>query len=237
MFTHHKDVSIVFRKSKALPFLPLIENLSGLAWDISSDGMRRLSEVDETGDSIFRNAHDFYRDALKTGPDLDALTINFLYHLEKGFDQFEAQNTSNDLSLNKWSKTVFTTASTSAMMGPALLRDNPDLLPSVWTVEKGFVFFVNRIPRIFAKKYYQARDDVLGAFTRYFADEKNKEGSAPMMWKREAELRAKGISTKDIAAYSYAAYAVSLFFSVHLILELIYRSRRTFSKFLELSFF
>jgi len=47
------------------PFsLPFIENLSGLAWDISSDGMRRLSEVDETGDNIFGNAHVFYRDAL-----------------------------------------------------------------------------------------------------------------------------------------------------------------------------
>jgi hypothetical protein len=64
---------------------------------------------------------------------------------------------------------------------------------------------------MFAKKYYRARDDVLGAFTRYFSDEKNKEGSAPMMWEREKELRAKGISTKDIAAYSYAAYAVSVF--------------------------
>ena len=221
VFTHYKDVSIVFRKSKALPFLPLIESLSGLAWDISADGMRRLSEVDDTDDSIFRNAHVFYRDALKVGPDLDILTINFLHHLEKEFDVFEAQNTTHDVSLNRWSKTMLGTASTSAMMGPALLRDNPDLLPSVWLVEQGFVLFVNRVPRVFAKKYYRARDHVLGAFTRYFADEKNKEGSAPMMWEREAELRAKGISTKDIAAYSYAAYAVSFFSFYYLRLELI----------------
>ncbi|KIM42710.1 hypothetical protein M413DRAFT_444378 [Hebeloma cylindrosporum] len=210
VFTHYKDVSIVFRKSKALPFLPLIESLSGLAWDISPDGMRRLSEVDDTGDSIFRNAHVFYRDSLKVGPDLDVLTISFLHYLEKEFDQFEAQKITDYVSLNKWSKTMLGTASTSAMMGPALLRDNPDLLPSVWLVEQGFVLFVNRIPRIFAKKSYRARDHVLSAFTKYFSDEKNKEGSAPMMWEREAELRAKGISTKDIAAYSYAAYAVLL---------------------------
>ena len=43
-----------------------------------------------------------------------------------------------------------------------------------------------------------------------------------MVWEREAQLRAKGISTKDIAAYSYAAYAVCVFFcSVHLMLEFI----------------
>jgi hypothetical protein len=216
MFTNHKDVSIVFRKAKALPFLPLIESLSGLAWDISSDGMKQLSEVDETGDSIFRNAHVFYRDALKVGPELDVLTINFLQHLEREFDTFEAKHISRDMSLLNWSKMMLGTASTNAMMGPALLRDNTELLPSVWLVEHAFVLFINRIPRIFARKYYRARDHVLSAFTSYFEDEKNKEGSAPMMWERASQLRAKGMSTRDIAAYSYAAYAVSTFLSIRL---------------------
>jgi hypothetical protein len=174
MFTHSKDVSIVFRKAKPLPFLPLIEKLSGLAWDISSDGMKRLSEVDEAGDSIFRNAHVFYRDALKVGPELDILTVNFLRYLEKEFDEFEAKQPSSNISLLHWSKMMLGTASTNAMMGPALLRDNPDLLQSIWLVEQAFVLFINRIPRIFARKYYRARDHVLAAFTSYLADEKNK---------------------------------------------------------------
>jgi hypothetical protein len=188
--------------------------------------MKRLSEVDETGDSIFSNAHVFYRDALKVGPDLDVLTVNFLQHLKKEFDEFEAKQISNDTFLFHWSKTMLGTASTNAMMGPALLRDNPNLLPSVWLVEQGFVLFVNKIPRIFASKYYRARDHVLAAFTNYFDDDKNKEGSAPMMWERESQLRAKGMSTKDIAGYSYAAYAVSIFFSMNETTELIRHSRR-----------
>jgi hypothetical protein len=119
------------------------------------------------------------------------------------------------------------TASTNAMMGPALVRDNPDLLPSVWLVEHAFVLFVNKIPRIFARKYYRARDHVLDAFTAYFADEKNKEGSAPMMWERESQLRAKGMSTRDIAAYSYAAYAVSVLFSACVECLISFSPRRT----------
>ena len=166
--------------------------------------------MDETGDSIFRNAHVFYRDALKVGPEINVLTVNFLHYLEKKFDEFEALHTSGDISLHHWSKMMLGIASTNAMMGPALLRDNPDLLPSVWLVEQAFVLFVNRIPRMFARKYYRARDCVLAAFTSYFADERNKEGSAVMMWVRESQLRAKGMSTRDIAAYSYAAYAVSI---------------------------
>jgi hypothetical protein len=212
MFKHNKDVSVVFRKSKALPFLPLIEKLSGLALDISSDGMNRLSEVDDTGDSIFRNAHVFYRDALKVGPELDVLTVNFLRYLDKEFNEFETKPIpTGGISLLHWSKTMLGTASTNAMMGPALLRENPDLLPHVWLVEQGFVFFVNRVPSIFARKHYRARKHVLAAFTRYFEDEKNKEGSASMMWEREAQLRAKGVSTRDVAGYSYAAYTVGSF--------------------------
>lgn len=172
--------------------------------------MKRLSSVDETGDSIFRNAHVFYRDALKAGPQLDSLTVNFLHYLRRSFDEFEAKHTADsDVSLFIWSKTMLGTASTNAMMGPALLRDNPNLLPSVWLVEQGFFLFVNRIPRMFAKKQYRARDHVLKAFTNYFADGKNKEGSAPMMWEREVQLRAKGLTTRDIAGYSYSAFAVS----------------------------
>jgi hypothetical protein len=172
--------------------------------------MRRLSEVDETGDSIFRNAHVFYRDALKAGPQLDSLTVNFLRYLREVFDEFEAKPTS-DTSLHMWSKIMLGTASTNAMMGPVLLRGNPDLLESVWLVESGFFLFVNRIPRIFAKKHYRARDHVHAAFTSYFSDEKNKEGSAPMIWDRVDQLRAKGMATRDVAAYSYSAYAVSIF--------------------------
>jgi hypothetical protein len=173
--------------------------------------MKRLSEADETGDSIFGNAHVFYRDALKPGPQLDFLTLKFLHYLQKGFDEFEATRTSADMSFFNWSKMMMGTASTNAMMGPSLLRDNHNLLPSVFLVESGFFLFVNRIPRIFAKKHYRARDHVHAAFISYFLNEKNREEGAPVIWDREIQLRAKGMTTRDVAAYSYSAYAVSIF--------------------------
>jgi hypothetical protein len=200
----------VYRKSKELPFLPLILKFSGFAWDISSDGMKQLSDVDEDGDSIFGNAHVFYRDALKAGPQLDSLTIDFLHYLQQVLGEFEAQQPSDEISLTSWSNAMLGTASTNAMMGPALLRDNPDLLPSVFLVERGFFLFVNQVPRMFARNLYQARDSVLAAFTRYFSDERNREGSKPLVWDREAQLRVKGLTSKDIASYSFGAYTVSI---------------------------
>jgi hypothetical protein len=172
--------------------------------------MRRLQEMDETGDSLFRNTHDFYRDALKAGPQLDLLTINFLHHLQEAYNKFEAREPS-ETSLFAWSKAMLGITSTNAMMGPALLRNIPDLLPSVWLVERGFFFYVNRVPRMCARKYFRARDHVLAAFTSYFSDERNMQGSVPMIRDREVQLRAKGMTTRDVAAYSYSAYAVSNF--------------------------
>jgi hypothetical protein len=134
-------------------------------------------------------------------------------------NEFEAKQTLDDTSFYSWSKMMLGAASTNAMVGPALLRDNPDLLPSVFLVESGFFLFVNQIPRMFARKHYRARDHAHAAFTNYFADGKNKEGSAPMMWDREVQLRAKGMTTRDIAAYSYSAYSVSIFPSARGIIE------------------
>ena len=175
--------------------------------------MKRLTEVDASGDSLFRNGHLFYRDALKPGPQLDALTLRFLHYLQKELDAFDNiahQTASIPTSLNTWSKTILGTASTNAMMGPSLLRAHPNLLPSVWLVETGFFLFVNKIPRLLAWKHYRARDHVLEAFTSYFEDERNKEGGERMIWEREAQLRQKGLSTRDVAAYSYSVYAVRI---------------------------
>lgn len=207
VFTHQKDVALVFRKAKPLPFLPLIEKLSGLAWGISPDGMKLLSQVDEKGDSLFRNAHAFYRDALKPGPALDALTVSFLNYLSEAFDDFEKDNnTGTPVSFQTWSKTMLGTASTNAMMGKALLGDNPGFLEAVFTTDIGFFFFVNRVPRMFARHIYEARDLVLRSFTKYFSDSSLVAQSVPMIRDREAQLREKGLKTEDVAAYSFSAY-------------------------------
>ena len=146
--------------------------------------MRRLSEEDEMGNSIFHNAHVFYRDVLKPGPQLDSLTIRFLHHLEKVLDEFIAKPPSDDISLFDWSRTMPGTASTNAMMGPVLLRHHADLLPDVWLIEKGFFFFIHRIPWIFVENNYGARDHVISVFMSYFMDNKNKEEGTPMIWDR-----------------------------------------------------
>jgi hypothetical protein len=57
------------------------------------------SEVDESGDSLFRNAHEFYCDALRPGPSLEALTTKFLSYLQKGFDEYEAKPPSDIFQL------------------------------------------------------------------------------------------------------------------------------------------
>ena len=184
--------------------------------------MKRLSEVDQEGDSIFRSTHVFYRDALKPGPALDTLTLKFLGFLRDEFDKFDASQATSpgETSLHGRSRKMLGSASTNAMMGPSLLRDNPDLLSSVWIVETGFHLFVNKIPRMFARRQYEARDRINDAFTAYFSDEGKRQEGAPVIWDREVQMRNRGMTTRDVAAYTYSAYSVTSFF-VHIILQLI----------------
>jgi hypothetical protein len=80
---------------------------------------------------------------------------------------------------------------------------------------------------MFAKKYYQARDHVLTALTSYFSDETYREGSTALIWDREIQLRAKGLTTRDIAAYSYSVCAVHILPFSRWTTELIPHFRRT----------
>ncbi|TFK62657.1 cytochrome P450 [Pluteus cervinus] len=207
VFTHNRDVSVVYRKSKELPFTPLIENHAGHAWGISPHGMKRLSAIDESGDSLFRNAHPFYRDALKPGPQLDLVTIQFLSYLQDALDQFDRdQTTVTERLFYNWSTTMLGKSSTNAMMGPSLLKNSPRFLRDAFEVDKGFFYFVNKVPRMFAKKQYAARDRVLDALEKYFSDPQVIAESAPMIRDREVQLREKGLTTRDIGAYSFSAY-------------------------------
>lgn len=220
IFPHNRDVSVVFRRSKELSFLPLIEKYSGLAWGISKDGMRRLSQDGEDEESLFKNAHPFYRDALKPGPQLDAVTLKFLKFMDDALNEFDADaNAGAPRSLFEWSRTILGLASTDAMMGPALLRDHVkdphSFLTSALIVDGAFFFFVNKMPRFLGRKQYEAREEVLDALERYFSDPAAIAISAPMIKDREVQLREKGMSTRDIAAYTFSAYVVRpLFFSV-----------------------
>jgi len=44
------------------------------------------------------------------------------------------------------------------------------------------------------------------AFTNYFADEGNKEEGSAMIWDRVTQMHTRGMTTRDIAAYSFSAF-------------------------------
>lgn len=188
-----------------------MESLVGPAWGITRDGLDRLGDVDEEGDSLFRNAHNFYRDSLKEGPQLDGLTLNFVKYVRMGLDDWfsKASGDVKEVNLRSWSRALLGAASTNAVMGPSIIQNHPDFLSWVWAVERGFFFFVNRIPRFLAKQQYRARDNAMNAIAEYLADESNRKHGAPMIWDRDDQMREKGMQLQDRARYSYTAYAVS----------------------------
>lgn len=81
-----------FYQSKVLPFLPLMESLSGLAWDILPDSMKHLTAVDSIGNCLFHNMHLFYHHMLKPGSQLDVFMVKFLHCLQQALDTFKAKH-------------------------------------------------------------------------------------------------------------------------------------------------
>lgn len=217
---------MVFRKRHELPFLPLIEKYSGLGWGISKDGMRLLSRRPDSpsgsSESLFQNAHQFYRKALQKGEQLDSVTLKLLTHLDEILSSFDkSPDLAGTVNLDLWSRTILAVSSTNAMMGPALLSKHATaiggplaFIADALTVDATFFLFVNAVPRFLARAQYAARDRVLDTLERYFQDRGGVEQSAPMIKDREVHLVEGGLSRRDVAAYTFTAYIVSTIVSL-----------------------
>jgi len=207
VFPSPKDANIIYRKSKVLSFLPLIESHVAPAWGISNDGLTRLMS-EEDGDSMLQDAHVFYRDALKEGPQLEQLTLKFVNYVRAALDDWFASDIHNEpTSLRPWSRKMLGSAATNAVCGPSILRKYPEALDWVNKVDQSFFVYVNNLPRFAAGDAYKSRDRIMDAFAEYLDDESNRRDGAPMIWERDDQMRQKGMNLQDRARYSYSAYA------------------------------
>ncbi|KAH7098576.1 cytochrome P450 [Auriculariales sp. MPI-PUGE-AT-0066] len=214
VFPSPKDANIVYRKSKALAFLPLIETLVSPAWGISKHGMERLKS-EASGQSMLQDAHVFYRTSLKEGPQLDELTLKFIKYVREALDSwFSSEKHDAPLSLRGWSRMMIGSAATNSVMGPSILKRHPSALQWVTTVDASFFSYVNRIPRFMARKAYGDRDKIMDAFAEYLQDESNRDQGSPMIWDRDDQMVERGMNPLDRAKYTYSAYAALMTNSV-----------------------
>jgi hypothetical protein len=173
-------------------------------FELSDNGVRALRyDLDGKGDMLIFNAHAFYGNALKEGPELEQLTLNFCRELYKLLDQVDEQvgDGSIDVGLCDWSRTLLGTAATTALLGPAMLeRICPNILDCLWKFEADYFRFVFGLPRWIIPSAYTNRDKLLDVFQEYAKDSRNKQGAASVISDREVEIRRTAMSDRDIGA-------------------------------------
>jgi hypothetical protein len=200
--TKEADVREVFRNNKSIQFEPMVEWALGRIFDLSDNGVRAFRyDLDGKGDMLIFNAHAFYGNALKEGPELEQLTLNFCRELYKLLDQVDEQvgDGAIDVGLRDWSRTLLGTASTTALFGPAMLeRICPNILDRLWKFEADYFRFVFGLPRWIVPSAYKNREKLLDAFEEYAKDNRNKQGAASMVPNREVEIRRTAMSDRDV---------------------------------------
>ncbi|KAH7098588.1 cytochrome P450 [Auriculariales sp. MPI-PUGE-AT-0066] len=201
-----KDANVVYRKSKAFAFLPLVESFAPLAWGISKHGMDLLKS-DASGPSMLQSTHGFYYTALKEGPELDELSLKFTKYVREALDSwFSDEPHDAPLSLRGWSRIMIGSAATNSVFGPSILKRHPQALEWVKTVDASV-----RRPR-----------QIMDAFAEYLQDESNRDHGAPMIWERYDQMAEKGMELQDRARYTYSVYAALMTSSVPISASLLF---------------
>ena len=182
----------------------MVEWALACVFSLSDDGVRALRhDLDGKGDTMINNQHAFYGNALKEGPELEQLTRGFYRGLYKLLDEFDEQLSDGviEVGLRDWTSTLLGTASTTAVLGPAMIeRICPDILTYVWQFDRDIFKFVFGLPRWVIPDAYKNRERIIDAFEEYSQDPRNMEGAVPMITARDEQMRRVGMKVRDIGA-------------------------------------
>jgi hypothetical protein len=112
-------------------------------------------------------------------------------------------------SLFKWVRVIMGIASTNAMLGPNLLKNEPDVLDRLWQFEKDYFTFTYGLPKWMLSKAYKNRRLMIESFGRNIRDKK-------ALWFvgiREEMMALRGMSDYDVGAGTFSVWAAYVTYS------------------------
>jgi hypothetical protein len=215
-------VSAVYRNTTTLLFDKFVRDIM-LAIGASEDALRKMWDLpgesenavgSDTSQSQLHKAlahagEDFYRQQLQPGDRLDELwpriqnliDESLLWHNITDICNVSRDKDTKRLSLWKWSREVLLSSVTGAIFGERLLQLQPDLLHHFVKFDDESWKLTYRIPRIWAKEMFVARDKITATMEQYFAlPEKERADATWLVHTLEKEMRNIQLEGKDIAA-------------------------------------
>ncbi|PVF99806.1 cytochrome P450 [Serendipita vermifera] len=195
-----RDVSAVWR-SKAVSFSPIVEYGLKTMFGVTPEAAAKLHlDVDGTGD-MYENQHEFFRDSLAQGENLDILTQKFAMGCAEDIrnmaQQLEATPSGEvQVELMVWVRYRLGLPSTHALVGSRLLKVDPEILDRLARYEGDFHKLSAGFPRWMMGAAHANLDKIIDAFEAIGKDPE----MLPWIVRRMEMCEARGLSPRDVAA-------------------------------------
>ncbi len=138
--------------------------------------------------------------AVTPGANLDAMNRVAVQKVSEFLDTL-ASNSPTTLKMYDWVRRNIAWATTEAVYGPKNPFRDSEILAAFWRFEPGIVILLLQLfPSILAKESLQAREQVVKAFTDYFASGGHEHGSA-LVRARYQHSADYNVSIEDIARF------------------------------------
>lgn len=220
--TSPADVSAVYKNVKQLTFDDYIEDMmlrfgtSRSAVDTmlqKPDALKQPSsdlQPNPTKNSLLQICQSLYHQALCPGEKLETLQDNLLGIIDKSLTWESMTPTAilssasapyRTVSLLCWTKNVLLDGATKAFFGNRLIELEPKLYENFGYFDDNSWKFTYNLPRVWSSDVYNAKGVAQDAMKAYLdLPKEQRPGAAWLIQSMEAEMRARGIGSSDIAA-------------------------------------
>ncbi|KAL9019113.1 MAG: hypothetical protein Q9185_003587 [Variospora sp. 1 TL-2023] len=219
--TSPADVSAVYKNNKQLTFDDYIEDMMlrfGASRSTVDTMLRKPDPLKQPSSHLQPNPtknspmqlwQSLYHQALCPGEKLETLQDNFLGNIHKSLTWESMTPTAilssasapyRTVSLLCWTKEVLLDGATKAFFGNRLIELEPDLYEKFCYFDDNSWKFTYKIPRLWSSDVYNAKGVAQDAMEAYFdLPKEQRPGATWLIQSLEAEMRARGIGTSDIA--------------------------------------
>lgn len=199
--------SAVHRSEKTLTFQPLVagflSSLSALdshsAKIVFENALEKGQEQEQTETGLLSAIGAMQKAILSPGPDLDSIAVAQMDEFATALNCLPRDQAQYLSGLYDWVRGVIMPANAKAVYGPNhMFRERPELYNEFWELDEKALYVAMKLPLFMARKAYKARENLLSAAEKYFAQGHQCKASTWVTGRFEI-ARSFGMSDQMIA--------------------------------------
>ncbi|KIM28636.1 hypothetical protein M408DRAFT_16291 [Serendipita vermifera MAFF 305830] len=189
-------------KAKTLSFDALVEGGLVAMFGVTAKGVQELQSDPDGLGPLLQHNHAYLKEFLGPGGSLEPLTRGYIKYLDIEL-QKEVSGSGIEVKLENWVRTVLTVASTNALLGPELLKQEPDTITRLWEWERDFQTLSLGLPAWMLKRAHANREITVQNFARHTFD----KSAMDIVSRLQDLMRSRGVSERDIGAANFSFWS------------------------------